>query len=175
MPDDTDPRRRRFLKIACGACTAGIAGAIGVPVIGAFLAPGAMRTVTGGGDPLDFGKVDDLPLGVPQKRDVVAERRDAWDRFEPAPLGSIWLLRHPDGVAAYSAVCPHLGCSIAFNGERKVFYCPCHDSAFALDDGHWLSGPAPRGMDPVALELKDGRIRVTYERFVLGIKDRKEA
>ena len=175
MSDDTNPPRRRFLKVACGACTVGIAGAVGVPVIGAFLAPGEMRTVSGGGEPLDFGKVDELPIGVPQKRDVIAERRDAWDRFEPSPLGSIWLLRHADHIAAWSAVCPHLGCSIGFDAEKKVFYSPCHDSAFALDDGHYLKGPAPRGMDPLPLEIKDGRIRVTYKKFVLGIKERKEA
>jgi Rieske Fe-S protein len=175
MSDETNPPRRRFLKIACGACTIGIAGAVGAPVLGAFLAPSDMKTVSGGGEPLDFGKVGDLADGVPQKRDVVAERRDAWDRFEPAPLGAIWLVRRGDQVIAYSAVCPHLGCSIGYDAERKLFYSPCHDSAFALDDGHWLKGPAPRGMDPLPLEIKDGRIRVTYKKFVLGIKERKEA
>lgn len=172
---DPDPKRRTFLKVTCGACAAGIAGVVGVPVIGAFLAPAKRRTVTGGSEPLDFGKIADLPVGVPQKRDVVAERRDAWDRFDPAPLGAIWLLRHPDHVAAYSAVCPHLGCSIGFNADQNVFYSPCHDSAFAIDDGRWLKGPAPRGMDPLPLEIKDGRIVVTYKRFVLGVKERREA
>lgn len=169
------PNRRRFLKISCGALCGGIAAAVGGPVLVSFLAPGKERTVTGGGEPIDYGKLDDLQIGVPQKRDVVAETRDAWARSDAQVIGSIWLLRHPDRVAAYSAVCPHLGCSIGFDDKNQVFYSPCHDSAFAKDDGAWLKGPAPRGMDPLPLEIKDGQIRVTYKRFVLGIKQRKEA
>ena len=173
-PKQDPPDRRRILKITCGALCGGIAVAVGGPVIVSFLAPAKERTVTGGGDPMDYGKLDDLPIGVPQKRDVVAEMRDAWARSEAQVIGSIWLIRHADHVAAYSAVCPHLGCSIGFDDKKQVFYSPCHDSAFAKDDGAWLKGPAPRGMDPLPLEIKDGRIRITYKRFVLGIKQRRE-
>jgi Rieske Fe-S protein len=169
------PGRRRFLKVTCGALCGGVAIAIGGPVVASFLAPGRERTVTGGNDPMDYGKLDDLPVGVPTKRDVVAEVHDAWARSEPHVIGSIWLVRHADHVAAFSAVCPHLGCSIGFDDKKQVFYSPCHDSAFAKDTGAWLKGPAPRGMDPLPLEIKDGHIRITYKRFVLGIKQRKEA
>lgn len=178
MADEQDksaPDRRRFLKISCGALCGGVAAAIGGPVVASFLAPGAKRTVTGGSEPLSYGKLEELPNGVPQKRDVVAEVRDAWARSEPQVVGSLWLLRQGDRVSAYSAVCPHLGCSIGFDATKQVFYSPCHDSAFAKADGAWLKGPAPRGMDPLPLEVKDGTIRVTYKRFVLGIKQRKEA
>ena len=166
--------RRRFLKVTCGALLVGVTGTVGGPVIASFLAPRKIRTVTGGDDPMDYGKLDDLPVGVPQKRDVVAETRDAWARSDAKVIGAIWLLRHADHVAAFSAVCPHLGCSIGFDPVQQVFYSPCHDSAFAKDDGAWLKGPAPRGMDPLPLEIKDGRIRVAYRQFVLGIKQRRE-
>ena len=176
MSDPADPSdRRRFLKVTCGALCGGVAITVGGPVVASFLAPRSTRTVTGGGDPMDYGKVTDLPVGVPQKRDVIAETRDAWARSDAQVIGSIWLLRHADHVAAYSAVCPHLGCSIGFDPSKQVFYSPCHDSAFKKDDGSWLKGPAPRGMDPLPLEIGDGRIRVTYKRFVLGIKQRREA
>lgn len=175
MSDQSEQPRRRFLKIACGAMCGGIATAVGGPVIASFLAPRHLRTVTGGGDPMDYGKLSDLPVGVPQKRDVIAEVHDAWARSEPQVIGSIWLVRHPDHVAAYSAVCPHLGCSIGFDDKKQVFYSPCHESAFTKDGGEWIQGPAPRGMDPLPLEIKDGRIRIAYKRYVLGIKQRKEA
>ena len=173
MADEPQPRRK-FLKVTCGALCAGLAATVGGPVIVSFLAPHRARTVTGGGEPMDYGKLSDLANGVPQKRDVVAERRDAWDRFEPTPIGAIWLVRHDDTVAAYSSVCPHTGCSISFDA-KQAFVCPCHDSAFALADGAWLKGPSPRGMDPLPLEIKDGRIRVTYKRYRLGTKDRQES
>ena len=173
MADESQPRRR-FLKVTCGALCAGVAAVVGGPVIVSFLAPRKLRTVTGGDEPMDYGKVTDLFDRVPQKRDVIAERRDAWDRFDPTPIGAIWLVRDHDRVAAYSSVCPHTGCSIAFDG-KKEFFCPCHDSSFARADGAWLSGPAPRGMDALPLEIKDGRIRVTYKKYVLGTKERREA
>jgi Rieske Fe-S protein len=173
--DATNPPRRRFLKVTCGALLVGVAGAVGGPVIASFLAPRKLRTVTGGGEPMDYGKIDELPIGVPQKRDVVAETHDAWARSDAQVIGSIWLVRHENHLAAFSAVCPHLGCSIGFDAKKQVFYSPCHDSAFDKDTGEWIEGPAPRGMDPLPLEIKDGRIRIAYKRFVLGIKDRKEA
>jgi len=166
--------RRRFLKVTCGALCGGLAAAVGGPVVLSFFAPRNIRTVTGGSEPMQYGKLDELPIGVPQKRDVVAETRDAWARSEAQVIGSFWLVRHADHVSAFSAVCPHLGCSIGFDAQKQVFYSPCHDSAFAKDDGAWLKGPAPRGMDPLPLEIKDGKIRVAYKRFVLGIKQRRE-
>ena len=167
--------RRRFLKVTCGALCGALATVIGGPVVVSFLAPDRLRTVTGGGEPIDYGKLADLPVGAPQHRDVVAETRDAWARSDPRVIGSIWLLRHDHGVAAFSAVCPHLGCTVGFDGSKQEFVCPCHDSAFRKDDGAWLHGPAPRGLDPLPLEIKDGRVRVAYRRFVLGIKQRREA
>lgn len=43
-----------------------------------------------------------------------------------------------------------------------MFYSPCHESAFTKDGGAWIKGPAPRGMDPLPLEINHGRIRVAY-------------
>ncbi len=175
MSDEPQPPRRKFLKVTCGALCVGIAATVGGPVVVSFLAPRKMRTVTGGDEPIDYGPLEALPMGVPQQRDVVAEVRDGWARSDSTVIGTLWLIRRKDEVAAFSAVCPHAGCSIGFDTAKQVYVSPCHDSAFALADGAWLKGPAPRGMDPLPLEIKDGRIRVTYKRFVLGIKDRREA
>lgn len=175
MSDETKPPRRVFLKVTCGALCAGVAATVGGPVIASFLAPRKIRTVTGGSEPIDYGKLEELPAGVPQKRDVVAEVRDAWARSDATVIGSIWLVRRGAQVSAFSAVCPHAGCSIGFDDAKQIFFSPCHESAFALEDGAWLKGPAPRGMDPLPVAIEDGRIRVTYKRFVLGIQERREA
>jgi Rieske Fe-S protein len=40
-----------------------------------------------------------------------------------------------------SAVCPHLGCIVAWNSAEHSWDCPCHGSRFAAD-GTCLIGPS---------------------------------
>lgn len=109
-----------------------------------------------------------------RKLDVVSTTTDAWDRSEARPIGAIWLVRREVGrVYAYSATCPHLGCPI--DHDERVFSCPCHVSALALADGERLEGPAPRGLDPLPVEVKDGRVFVTFKEFIIGIASRRES
>jgi glycine/D-amino acid oxidase-like deaminating enzyme/nitrite reductase/ring-hydroxylating ferredoxin subunit len=44
-------------------------------------------------------------------------------------------------IHAISAVCPHLGCILAWNNAEKSWDCPCHGSRFGCD-GAVLHGPA---------------------------------
>ncbi len=41
----------------------------------------------------------------------------------------------------FSALCPHMGCVVQWNGDEKSFDCPCHGSRFDCG-GHVLNGPA---------------------------------
>jgi len=47
-----------------------------------------------------------------------------------------------------SAVCPHLGCIVAWNGVERSWDCPCHGSRFDCL-GHVRDGPANRDLAPV--------------------------
>jgi thiosulfate dehydrogenase [quinone] large subunit len=55
--------------------------------------------------------------------------------------------------SAFSAVCPHAGCTVQFDGTNNVFACPCHGSLFNAATGAVLQGPAPTGLSPIPVAL----------------------
>ena len=65
------------------------------------------------------------------------------------------------GNQVLSAVCPHEGCEVAWDGNANRFSCPCHESFFGAD-GSRISGPSPRGLDPLPMRVQDGKLQVQY-------------
>jgi len=57
-------------------------------------------------------------------------------------FNKIALYRDTTGTLhSFTAVCPHLGCVVQWNGDEKTFDCPCHGSRFSKE-GVVLNGPA---------------------------------
>lgn len=88
------------------------------------------------------------------------------------PVGGGILVDAGDGVIvtqptagqfkAFSAVCPHEGCTVSEirNGDM---ICPCHGSRFRISDGVVTRGPARQGLDPVPFTIANGVITVEPE------------
>lgn len=54
----------------------------------------------------------------------------------------IALFKKADGeIVSLSAVCTHMGCTVAWNGMDKSWDCPCHGSRFDAE-GKVIHGPA---------------------------------
>jgi menaquinol-cytochrome c reductase iron-sulfur subunit len=157
--------RRRLLEVVLGAVATAISVTLAVPAVAFLGFPTRQRTVGAGDDPIDVGALDALPEGKPTRVTVVAPtQRDAWTTVSRVALGGCWLVKDGGDVRALSTVCPHAGCAVDWDEPEGAFVCPCHDSRFARS-GERLSGPAPRPMDTLAVEVRDGRVRVAWRRF----------
>jgi len=54
---------------------------------------------------------------------------------------------HAGHIHAVSAVCTHMGCTVAFNRGERTWDCPCHGSRFDVD-GKVVQGPATEDLPP---------------------------
>jgi thiosulfate dehydrogenase [quinone] large subunit len=50
---------------------------------------------------------------------------------------------------AFDAVCPHAGCTVAYQTSARIIACPCHGSEFDARTGSVLRGPATNGLTPI--------------------------
>ncbi len=70
------------------------------------------------------------------------------------------------GFAVASAVCTHLGCTVAYFQSDQRFHCPCHGSVFA-SNGSVVHGPAPKALQWYEVTLaRDGQLRVDKDKVV---------
>ncbi|HEY7917098.1 MAG TPA: Rieske 2Fe-2S domain-containing protein [Acidimicrobiales bacterium] len=57
--------------------------------------------------------------------------------------------RAADEFVAFDAVCPHAGCTVAFQQSANIIACPCHGSTFNPRTGDVENGPATSGLTTI--------------------------
>lgn len=84
------------------------------------------------------------------------------------PIGGAVSAKAPDGaplivsrpragsVVAFSAICTHMGCTVAPAGSQLK--CPCHGSVYEAATGKNVSGPAPRPLAEVPVKVVGGEV-----------------
>ena len=165
--DSLETTRRAFLKRATGllALLAGLA--VGIPGIGPIIGPVFRR------EKVNWTKVagvNSLPLGEPFKLTFASQTISAYIR--ETVLRNVWVIKHsPAEVTVYSPICPHLGCEYNWNPQSHHFECPCHGSVYA-EDGRVLGGPAPRPLDTLPIQVKEGELYIEWETFKIGIPEK---
>ena len=73
--------------------------------------------------------------------------------------GSPAVLVHLDSgdFVAYSAICTHQGCTVAYKNGQLA--CPCHGSVFDPADGAAvIAGPAPKPLPEIPVKVQGGDI-----------------
>ena len=128
--------RRGIMRIAIiGGLSAALAGA------GKLFTPKAMQDSANAATSTKIVKLASLKVGA-TKNFVLADGAPAI------------LFRTKTGVFAYSAICTHQGCTVAYDPAKKVMKCPCHGAEFdPLKSAKPVVGPAinPLGKVKVAI------------------------
>lgn len=101
------------------------------------------------------------------ERALVAEAKDvpvggSLQFSYPRPSDLCILMQpEPGKFVAYTRRCTHLSCPVEYQPEQNRLYCPCHNGAFALEDGRVLQGPPPRPLPRVEIQVVGGQIFAT--------------
>ncbi len=65
-----------------------------------------------------------------------------------------------DEYIAYSAICPHLECTVQYRADFKHIWCACHNGHFDLT-GKNIVGPPPRPLEAFKVDLRGEDIVVS--------------
>ena len=187
-PDDADgtrspedPSRRTLFTRAAHVAGASLTAALAIGPLGVVLDP-LLRDSKANDEPEGWstvGAAERFTVGETPRRVILKEDvQDAWLKRAGVPVGSVLVQRTAaDAFKVLSAVCPHLGCSVAYQEAKKGFLCPCHNSRFdvageRVEPSDGSSNPAPRGLDPLEWRLQDGQLQVRWVRYKTGVADR---
>jgi Rieske Fe-S protein len=93
--------------------------------------------------PVSLAKLDSIPVG----KCVAATLHDQ-------PI----IVSRPTATTAacFSAICTHMGCTVAPAGTQ--LHCPCHGSVYSATTGKVLGGPAPRPLPSIPIEIQNGEV-----------------
>jgi Rieske Fe-S protein len=170
---DREVERRGFLTGLWAAAIGGLVGFIPAATgLAFFLDP--LRRKGRGAAFLPVASLDAIPDdGIPRQFPVVCEHVDAWNQ-SVQPVGAVYLRRQPgqQQPECLTAICPHAGCFVAFDGATDKYKCPCHNSSFAIDGAIIPPSPSPRAMDALECKVEGNEVLVKYENFYTGKTDK---
>jgi Rieske Fe-S protein len=164
--EENKTERRSFLGIIAGLIAAGI-GAVMSVTIGRFAISPALST----GEVerwADVGPLADIPDGAPVKRNVIVSQNAGWGEFNTQKL--VWVIKNGEKITVFTAVCPHLGCTV--NARQEAFVCACHNSKWDVA-GNALAGPTPRGLDVLEHKVEGDVLKVRYQDFKQGVAQKE--
>jgi cytochrome b6-f complex iron-sulfur subunit len=139
--------RRDVGRLVVGGVAASYAGAIAYPMVRYLASPPGQS-------------------GAGEVSEVALEAADAYQpgsavlfRFGRKPA---LLLRRRDGeFVALLATCTHLGCTVQYQAPPlDRIFCACHGGVYEAATGRNVSGPPPRPLERLAVEVASGTVVV---------------
>jgi arsenite oxidase small subunit len=143
------PTRRDFLKLG----SAGVAGLVAAPSPAPATAPAAPRYPV-----VPIAQLKDVAVGAAISFAYPDARSPAMLlRLEAPAVGGVG---PNQAIVAYSTLCTHKGCTVAFKPERKMLICPCHWSTFdPAKGGTLVIGQASQHLPQIELRIDNGVVQ----------------
>lgn len=163
--DDRRVSRRKFIRLSAAL---GL-GSVGASVVtacgggGGYAGNEAAATAAGasgktGGNATGAGPKVGAGQAIAKESEVAANTAFP---FTDAATGQPAVLVHLESgeFVAYSAVCTHQTCTVAYQSQAQRLACPCHGAVFDPAKGATVEvGPAPVPLPPIKVEVKGGDI-----------------
>lgn len=86
------------------------------------------------------GKLADVPPGSAKN-------------FKMGSMNGIVINDKSGKLYAYNAKCSHLGCTVQYRDDLSNIYCACHGGMYDFHTGKNISGPPPKPLDLLKVEV----------------------
>jgi len=163
-------KRRSFLGALLALGSVFVGALLSVPLIRFAIFPLIRRTTD-----LKSSSVGSLSeftsITEPAMRTIQIEQIDGWRKTVSEKI--VYITKDQrNQLSVLTSICPHLGCTVPWNKEKKQFICPCHGGTFS-PDGSRVSGPSQRGMDTLETSVQDGQLLVRFQYFRQLVSDKE--
>jgi menaquinol-cytochrome c reductase iron-sulfur subunit len=162
--------RRSFLGALLALGSVFVGALLSVPLIRFAIFPLIRRTTDLKNS--SVGSISEFSsLTEPAMRTIHIEQIDGWRKTVSEKI--VYITKDQrNQLSVLTSICPHLGCTVPWNKEKKQFICPCHGGTFSAD-GSRVSGPSQRGMDALQTSVQDGQLLVRFQYFRQLVPDKE--
>ena len=169
-PEPSLQKRRSFLSALLALGSVFVGALLSVPLIRFAIFPLIRRTTDLKNSPV--GSMSEFSsLTEPAMRTIQIEQIDGWRKTVSEKI--VYITKDQrNQLSVLTSICPHLGCTVPWNKEKKQFICPCHGGTFSAD-GSRVSGPSQRGMDTLETSVQDGQLLVRFQYFRQLVSDKE--
>jgi Rieske Fe-S protein len=139
------PTRRKFVNWILGTSAGGLIVSVFYPVSRYIIPPPA-------------GESSAASVSLPFAPDEMVPNTGRAFRFGNQP--GILVRTGSGELRAFSAVCPHLQCTVQYRSDISHIWCACHNGHFDLT-GRNIEGPPPRPLEAYEVNVRGDEIVVS--------------
>ncbi len=139
------PTRRKFVNWILGTSAGGLILSVFYPVSRYIIPPPA-------------GESSAASVSLPFAPDEMVPNTGRAFRFGNQP--GILVRTGSGELRAFSAVCPHLQCTVQYRSDISHIWCACHNGHFDLT-GRNIEGPPPRPLEAYEVNVRGDEIVVS--------------